>query len=112
MASLTKIMTAIVCIKLAEELKLNWEETYFTVSNKGAGTIGTTAFLVDEQKVRMQDLLYGLMLPSGNDAAVTLAENFGERMRDLKRPGARKMVTTDCKTGMLKATMNHGGSFV
>lgn len=26
----------------------------------------------------MKDLLYGLMLPSGNDAAVTLAENFGE----------------------------------
>lgn len=38
----------------------------------------------------MQDLLYGLMLPSGNDAALTLAENFGELMRSLKRIQSRK----------------------
>lgn len=28
----------------------------------------------------MIDLLHGMMLPSGNDAAVTLAENFGEKL--------------------------------
>ena len=37
---------------------------------------GTTAELKEGDRVTIQDLLYGLLLPSGNDAAVTLAENF------------------------------------
>lgn len=37
------------------------------------------------------DLLYGLMLPSGNDAALTLASNLGRLMRkELKRANIRK----------------------
>ena len=30
----------------------------------------------------MEDLLYGLMLPSGNNAAYSLAENFGEYLKE------------------------------
>ena len=46
MASLTKMMTAITSIELAEELKLDIYKTYFKVSNRAAGTIGTTANLI------------------------------------------------------------------
>ncbi len=38
---------------------------------------GTSANLKENQQYLIIDLLYGLMLPSGNDSAVCLAENFG-----------------------------------
>lgn len=78
MASLTKMMTALVCLDLCQELHLDLHETYFRVSNKAAGTIGTTANLIEGQRLTIYDLLHGLMLPSGNDAAMCLAENFSE----------------------------------
>ena len=49
---------------------------------------GTSAFLVEDQVISIHDLLRGLMLPSGNDAALCLAENFGARIMFTKRPGA------------------------
>jgi len=42
---------------------------------------GTSANLTENQRVTIHDLLYGLMLPSGNDAAMTLAEGFTELLR-------------------------------
>ena len=75
-ASLTKIMTCIVSLKLAEELKLDLNQEYFRVSPYAASMNGTTAGLIEGQEVLLIDLLYGLMLPSGNDAAVCLAEGF------------------------------------
>ena len=89
MASLTKMMTAITSIELAQELKLDLHKTFFKVSNRAATTIGTTANLISNQMVTIYDLLYGLMLPSGNDAGMTLAENFGEhilRSCSIKKP--------------------------
>lgn len=50
---------------------------YFSVSLGAAETIGTTANLSENEWISIEDLLYGLMLPSGNDAAMVLAENFG-----------------------------------
>jgi D-alanyl-D-alanine carboxypeptidase len=47
MASLTKIMTCLVSIHLAQELKLNLNKTWFRVSNLAASTIGTTANLTE-----------------------------------------------------------------
>lgn len=38
---------------------------------------GTTADLLKGDVISIEDLFYGLMLPSGNDAAMTFAENFG-----------------------------------
>ena len=51
---------------------------YFKVSKNAARTVGTTANLTENQRLTIMDLLYGLMLPSGNDAAVVLAEGFSE----------------------------------
>ena len=39
---------------------------------------GTSAQLQAGDKLNIRDLLYGLMLPSGNDAAVTLMHNFAD----------------------------------
>lgn len=47
--------------------------------------IGTTANLKENTWISIEDLLYGTMLPSGNDAAYTLAEYFGYLL-SLKTP--------------------------
>ena len=47
MASLTKIMTCIVSIHLASELKLDINKTWFKVSKKASDTIGTSANLTE-----------------------------------------------------------------
>lgn len=76
-ASLTKMMNLFCVIKLLDQYKLNAMDMYTTVSKKAAKTIGTTANLKTGDIVRIWDLLFGLMLPSGNDAATALAEHFG-----------------------------------
>mmetsp|Transcript_28736 Transcript_28736/g.28417 ORF Transcript_28736/g.28417 Transcript_28736/m.28417 type:complete len:174 (-) Transcript_28736:201-722(-) len=75
-ASLTKIMTCIYSIKLAGELNISYSNK-ITISKKSADTTGTTAKLKEKDEIMLKDLFYGLMLPSGNDAAVALAEYFG-----------------------------------
>lgn len=71
MASTTKIMTAIVVLE-----KANLSDT-IEVSKKAGGTGGSRLGLKAGDKITVHDLLYGLMLCSGNDAAVTLAEHVG-----------------------------------
>lgn len=71
MASTTKIMTAIVVL---ENSKLT---DTVEVSKKSAGTGGSRLGLRTGDKITVGDLLYGLMLCSGNDAAVALAEHVG-----------------------------------
>lgn len=68
MASTTKIMTAIIVVE-----KSNLDDVV-TISAKAAGTGGSRLGLKKDDKVSMRDLLYGLMLRSGNDAAVAIAE--------------------------------------
>lgn len=71
MASTTKIMTATIIIE-----NCNLDET-IEVSKKAAGTGGSRLGLKTGDKITVRNLLYGLMLCSGNDAAVALAEYAG-----------------------------------
>ena len=71
MASTTKIMTTIVILEKAD---LNEK---VTVSAKAGGTGGSRLVIKRGDKASVRDLLYGLMLRSGNDAAVALAEHVG-----------------------------------
>lgn len=71
MASTTKIMTAIVVIENA-----NLYDTV-VVSKKAAATGGSNLGIKEGDKITICDLLYGLLLESGNDAAVALAETVG-----------------------------------
>ena len=68
MASTTKIMTSLVIIE-----NCDLSET-IEVSKKAASTGGSRLGLKTGDKITIKDLLYGLMLCSGNDAAVALAE--------------------------------------
>ncbi|OGO78059.1 MAG: hypothetical protein A2Y23_13140 [Clostridiales bacterium GWB2_37_7] len=71
MASTTKIMTTLVAI---ESGRLS--ETV-TVSKKAAYTEGSSIYLKEGEKITVEELLYGIMLRSGNDASVAVAEHLG-----------------------------------
>ncbi|MFD1738613.1 serine hydrolase [Bacillus salitolerans] len=70
-ASITKIMTAILAI---ESGKMNEN---VVVSKNAEGTEGSSLYLIANEKIKLEDLVYGLMLRSGNDAAVAIAEFVG-----------------------------------
>ncbi len=70
MASTTKIMTALLAIE-----KGNLSDVV-TVSKNAVGTEGTSLYLQAGDKVTLSDLLYGLLLQSGNDAAIAIAEHI------------------------------------
>lgn len=79
-ASTTKIMTAYLVLKLAEPNPTVMDET-ITFSRRADQTRGSTAGILEGESLTVRELLYGLLLPSGNDASVALAEHFGPRLR-------------------------------
>ena len=78
-ASTTKIMTGYLVAKLATADASVWDEVV-TFSARADKTVGSTSGLKAGEKVSVRELLYGLLLPSGNDASVALAEHFGARV--------------------------------
>lgn len=78
MASTSKIMTAWIVLRLAS-VDAEVLDEVVTYSDRAAKTPGSSAKLEAGERVAVKDLLYGLLLPSGNDAAVALAEHFGLR---------------------------------
>lgn len=71
MASTTKVMTVLVAI---ESGRLNEK---VTVSKKAAHTEGSSIYLRENERITIEELLYGIMLRSGNDAATAVAEHIG-----------------------------------
>jgi len=76
-ASLTKIMTCYATLRLIDKLDEVTLDSVVTVTAKAASMAGTSANLLEGDNITVWDLLHGLMLPSGNDAAWALAEYFG-----------------------------------
>lgn len=68
-ASTTKIMTCIIVLENSDI------EKEITVGDEVLSMYGTNIYIEKGEKLKIIDLLYGLMLRSGNDAAVTLAYN-------------------------------------
>lgn len=83
MASTTKIMTALIAIENSQL------ETLVNISDKAIGTEGSSLYLKHGESMTMEDLLFGLMLRSANDAAAAIAyeisgsiEAFAEKMNE------------------------------
>lgn len=68
MASTTKIMTALIGLS---HFKLN---DVLTV--KSVNVEGSVLGLKESERMTFENLLYGMLLPSGNDAALTIADNY------------------------------------
>ncbi|MGN1299523.1 MAG: D-alanyl-D-alanine carboxypeptidase family protein [Candidatus Scatovivens sp.] len=76
MASTTKIMTAIIALEnssLTDTVK---------ISSKAAHTGGSTLGIYSDTQMSMESLLYGLLLRSGNDCAVAIAEYIGGNLEE------------------------------
>lgn len=67
MASTTKIMTAICALEHSNP------DTMICVADGAVGIEGSSIYLAKDEKITIRDLLYGMMLNSGNDAATALA---------------------------------------
>jgi D-alanyl-D-alanine carboxypeptidase len=72
-----------------------------TVSRTSENINGTTAYLRFGDILSLWDLLHGLMLPSGNDAAILLSEHFGSLIsKEVKEKG-------DLKNNLSTIDLNH-----
>ena len=85
-ASTTKIMTAMVVFQILEETETT-ADSYVSVPADAVGVEGSSIYLKEGEKLTIRELLYGMMLQSGNDAATALAiccggnlENFIVKM--------------------------------
>lgn len=85
-ASTTKIMTALVTLETLDELGLG-PDSKVIVPVEAAGVEGSSLYLKAGEKLSLEELLYGLMLQSGNDSAEAIAvcvggtrETFVEKM--------------------------------
>ena len=74
-ASLTKLMTAYVIFKAIEEEQMGLNELVL-VSERAWRTEGSRMFIEVGDQVRVDDLLRGMIIQSGNDASVALAEHL------------------------------------
>ena len=72
-ASLSKIMTCYLCILACRRYMIDMKTFWIRVSDRAAEMPGTSADLQAGDLITLHDLLYGLMLPSGNDASVAIA---------------------------------------
>lgn len=84
MASTTKIMTAIIAVEngdLKDEV---------TISKRASSIRGSTVGLREGQKLTLEELLYGLMLSSGNDAAIAIAEHMGSSVEEFAKMMTKK----------------------
>lgn len=92
MASCTKIMTALVALERG-----NLTDVVTTGPN-AAGVPGSSIYLKKGEQLTLEDLLYGLMLASGNDAAVAIAEYIGgsvPKFLDLMNARAQELGLVD-----------------
>jgi D-alanyl-D-alanine carboxypeptidase (penicillin-binding protein 5/6) len=77
-ASTTKIMTALLVLRQVQKNPALLDEVV-TFSERADKTPGSTSGIRAGESLPVRELLFGLLLPSGNDAATALAEHFGGR---------------------------------
>ena len=78
-ASTTKMMTAWLVAELASRDPEILDET-LTMSINADQTRGSTSGVRSGEQLTIRDAMYALMLPSGNDISVAIAEHFGNRV--------------------------------
>ncbi len=85
-ASMSKLMTVYIIFSKLKDGSLSLDDT-FTVSENawrkgGAASGGSTMFLAINDKVRVEDLIKGIIIQSGNDACIVAAENISSSEED------------------------------
>lgn len=79
-ASMSKLMTAYIIFENLKAGKITLEDEFIVSENAwkkgGAKSGGSTMFLSPNEKVKVKDLLRGIIVQSGNDACIVAAENL------------------------------------
>ena len=110
-ASTTKIMTCIIVLENSDI------EKEITVGDEILEMVGTNIYISVGEKIKIKDLLYGLMLRSGNDAAETLAYNtlgydeFINKMNLKAKELKMKNTTFNNPHGLDDKTMNYSTAY-
>lgn len=89
-ASLSKIMTCYLSLLIAKKYEVNLKDINYRVPDSIAGFPGTSAELVAGDIITGWDLLFALMLPSGNDASICLAELMGKVIQRHRKKEQRR----------------------
>ena len=80
-ASMAKLMTLAVVFTYLQQNKLKLDDEFFISEHAwrdgGASSGGSTMFALLNSKIRVEDLIKGVIVQSGNDAAIALAEGIG-----------------------------------
>ena len=111
-ASITKIMTAVLAIENASL------EEEVTVGEEILSMYGSNIYIEVGEKIKLRDLLYGLLLRSGNDAAVVIAnyigkneENFVKMMNEKAKKIGMKNTIYKNSHGLDEITQNYSSSY-
>lgn len=88
-SSMSKLMTALMVFERLKEGSLSLDEKFRVSENAwrkgGAASGGSTMFLEPHTEVRVEDLLRGIIIQSGNDACIVVAENLMGSEEDFAR---------------------------
>lgn len=110
-ASTTKIMT---CIVVLENFDIEKE---IEIGEEVLSMYGTNIYIEVGEKIKIKDLLYGLMLRSGNDAAITLAyntvgeEKFVDKMNELAKKIGMNDTSFENPHGLDDNTKNYSTAY-
>nr|WP_277397846.1 D-alanyl-D-alanine carboxypeptidase family protein [Natranaerofaba carboxydovora] len=94
MASTTKVMTGLLALE-NEEL-----DSKVTASKEASEVVGSSIYLQEDEELLMEEMLYGLILESGNDAAHAIAEHIAGDIQNFNRlmnEKARELGATSTK---------------
>ncbi len=98
-ASLTKLMTAYLVFEALYQKRLTLQQKVI-VSEKAWRAPGARMFLEPDSEVSVEDLLKGLIVQSGNDAAIVLAETVGgseQQFADMMNQAAQRLQLSDTR---------------
>ncbi len=98
-ASMSKLMTLNMLFEALQDGRVTLD-TKFTVSAKASKKGGSRMFLRDGERVTVENLIKGIIVLSGNDACIVVAENLGGSEEDF----ARIMTARAKKLGMKNST--------
>ncbi len=101
-ASMSKLMTVYIVFEALKDGRLSMDDEFIVSENawKKGGTTsgGSTMFLEPNTKVKVGDLLKGVVIQSGNDACITIAENMSgseEAFAELMNEKAKELGLTN-----------------
>jgi serine-type D-Ala-D-Ala carboxypeptidase (penicillin-binding protein 5/6) len=106
-ASLAKLMTAEYVFNELKQGRINLTDEYRVSANAwrrgGAPSHGSTMFAAIDSKISVKDLLYGMIIQSGNDACIVLAEGLAGNELEF----AEKMTARAREIGLAKSTFGN-----